>query len=275
MDLFFLDDAQQNNPSRPGMGRLVAVGGIYVPEQSVQELEMGIEALCVEYGFPAGEIFKWSPGRELWMYQNLIDKRRQEFFISALRLAKDKGAIATVIIEDTKYAKATNASSHEADLVTLFLERAHLQLTARECNGIVIVSQPGGDRKRENKFLADCIDTLRCGTDYVKPDKIVLNVLCSPPKFIRLLQVADVITSCTTAFVSGENSFSPPVFETIKTLFARELGRIGGVGLKIHPDLKYANLYYWLLGDSHFVRSMQGFPFPLSGYQYGSDPYAP
>lgn len=275
MDLFFVDDAQQNKPTRPGMGPLVAVGGIHVPEQSVQVLEGRIEGLCTEYGFPPGEVFKWSPERDLWMHSNLVGETRQEFFIRVLGLAKDNGATATVIIEDTRFETATGAHSPEADLVNLFLERAHHQLVARQCNGIVIVSQPGGDRKSEYKFLADCIETLRCGTDYVKPDRIVLNVFSSPPRFIRLLQVADVITSCTTAFVGGEDSFSPPVFERIKPMLARERGRIGGVGLKLHPDFKYVNLYDWLVGDSHLVRFMEGFPLPLSGYQYSSDPYTP
>jgi hypothetical protein len=140
---------------------------------------------------------------------------------------------------------------------------------------MVIVSQPSGDRKSENKFLATCFETLRCGTDYVKPERIVLNVLTSPPRFMRLLQLADLVTSCSIAFVGGENSFSPPVFDGIKSMLARELGRIGGVGLKIHPDIKYVNLYHWLLGDTHFVRFMMGLPLPLPGYQYSADPYVP
>jgi len=161
------------------------------------------------------------------------------------------------------------------DVTLLFLERAHHQLNARQCNGIVIVSQPSGDRKSESEFLASCAEALRRGTQYVKLDRIVLNVVPSPPKFIRLLQVADVVTSCTTAFVGGESSFSPPVFDGVKRMLAKELGRIGGVGLKIHPDFKYANLYHWLVGDTHFIRFMEGFAFPLSDHPYSSDPYKP
>ena len=274
MDLLFTDDANQKKPTRPGMGPLLAIGGIHVPEESVQQLEGQIEALCAEYGFPADEIFKWSPRRELWMYKNLVGQRRQDFFKAVIALIRDNGARATVIIEDSTCGRATKANTAEIDLIQLFLERAHHQLVARQCNGIVIVSQPGGDRRAENKFIADCVETLKCGTDYVKPDKIV-TVLCSAPKFLRLLQVADLVTSCTTAFVSGESSFSPPVFNLIKQTFVSELGRVGGVGLKLHPDFKYVNLYHWLLGDSHFVRFMQGFPMPLPHRPYCSDPFVP
>jgi len=275
MDIFFADDAAQKNPSRPGMGPLLGVGGIHVVEESLQDLERQIEAICKEFGFPPNEIFKWSPGRELWMHQNLIGEKRREFFIRILDLAKDNDAMAMVIIEDTSSKTATGAQSPETDLIRLFLERAQHQLAARQSNGMVIVSQPSGDRKSENKFLASCLETLRSGTDYVKPERIALNVLTSPPKFMRLLQLGDVVTSCTIAFVAGESSFSPPVFNAIKPILAREFGRIGGVGLKIHPDTKYRNLYHWLLGDSHFVRFMEGVPMPLPGYQYSSDPHTP
>jgi hypothetical protein len=48
----------------------------------------------------------------------------------------------------------------------------------------------------------------------------------------------------------------------------RDGGRIGGIGLKIHPDFKYANLYHWLVGNTHFHRGSTGFPMPLKGYRY-------
>lgn len=275
MDLFFVDDAAQKAPSRPGMGPLLGVGGIHVPEEYLQDLERQIEAVCAEYGFPSNEIFKWSPGRELWMHKNLVGGQRQQFFIRILGLAKDHGATTLIIVEDTAYRTATAVESPETDLIRLFLERAHHLLATKRSNGMVIVSQPSGDRKSENKFLADCLETLKVGTDYVKPERIILNVMTSPPKFMRLLQLSDVVTSCTVAFVGGENSFSPAVFDVVKPMLARELGRIGGVGLKIHPDFKYLNLYHWLLGDTHFVRFMSGFPMPIPSYQYSVDPNVP
>jgi hypothetical protein len=58
MDIFFVDDAGQKRPSRPGMGPLLAVGGIHVPEASISDLENKIEGLCIEIGFPPDEIFK-------------------------------------------------------------------------------------------------------------------------------------------------------------------------------------------------------------------------
>lgn len=275
MDLFFADDARQRNPSRPGMGPLVSIGGIYVPSQAVGNLERAIDTLCTDCGFPPGEEFKWSPGRELWMRDNLIREDRQEFFIRVLALAQDSEVKAIVVIEDTDYRTATGAPSPEEDVTCLFLERVHKQFATAGAEGIVIVDRPSGGRADEDRFLANCLETLQSGTDYVKPDRIALNVLSTPSKLIRLLQVADVVTSCTVATVGGEDCFSPPVFDVIRPLLHSDMGRIGGVGLKIHPDIRYANLYHWLLGEAHFFKRAIGHPLPLRDFPYSSDPNCP
>jgi hypothetical protein len=58
-------------------------------------------------------------------------------------------------------------------------------------------------------------------------------------------------------------------------MFPRDFGRIGGLGLKIHPDFRYANLYHWLLGDSHFVRYQSGYPLPFKSRPYAIDALVP
>ena len=85
MDLIFVDDAGQLNPSRDGMGKLIAVGGIHISDEYVQALENEIENICIEYKFPPNELFKWSPGRELWMHDHLVDDARQSFFLEYLK----------------------------------------------------------------------------------------------------------------------------------------------------------------------------------------------
>lgn len=275
MHIFFADDAHQDNPSRPDMGPLVAIGGIEVPSKAVGGLEKEIDQLCDEYGFPPGEEFKWSPGRELWMRSNLTGSCRKEFFIRVVTLSRENGACVTVVVEDTRYDTATDTSSHEEDVTRLFLERVHLQCDAAGVDGIVIVDRPGGSRADADRFLAACLDTLHSGTRYVGLDRIALNALSAPSKFVRLLQVADVVTSCTLARVGGETPFSVPVFDSIRPLLATDEDRCGGVGLKIHPHLLYANLYHWLLGDGKFMKQGIGYRLPLADHPYRSDPSQP
>jgi hypothetical protein len=45
-----------------------------------------------------------------------------------------------------------------------------------------------------------------------------------------------------------------------------DYGCVGGRGLKIHPDLRYGNLYHGLLDDEMFVRFQGGFPLPSSRF---------
>lgn len=111
MGIFLVDDTAQTTPSRSGIGSLLDAGGIHVPEESVQDLEKQLETVCAEFGFPSNEIFKWSPGRELWMYKNLVGKKRQEFFARILDLARDKQATAAVITEDASYKTASGVHS--------------------------------------------------------------------------------------------------------------------------------------------------------------------
>ncbi len=275
VDFFFADDSCNSKPSRPGMGRLVAIGGVYIPSQVVGGLEAATNALCDNYGFPPGEEFKWSPGRALWMHGQLVGKHRESFFVELLELVRDREGKAIVVIEDTDYSTATGSRSAEEDVTVLFLERAHNHLEHMDSEGIVVVDRPGGGRRDEDAFLGGCLETLQSGTAYVKPDRIVCNVFSTPSKLDRLLQVADVVTSCTTAFVGGESCFSPPVFRAIKPILCSATDRIGGVGLKIHPDFRYANLYYWLLGDSHRIRWPTGQPLPIPGLPYFAGPSTP
>ncbi len=94
-------------------------------------------------------------------------------------------------------------------------------------------------------------------------------------KHIRLLQLADVITSCSIARIAGENRYSPEIFELIKPLFREGYGRMGGIGLKIHPDMRYQNLYHWLLGDDIIKRGDIGIPLPEKGSLYDESPGEP
>jgi len=79
------------------------------------------------------------------------------------------------------------------------------------------------------------------------------------------------VTGCVGARVAGEHTFSPPIFEMVKPLFRRDAGRTGGVGLKIHPDLRYLNLYHWLVGDDVFLKGWGAYPLPREGKLYFAD----
>jgi hypothetical protein len=245
-----------------------------VSHRELTALQEDIERICRRARFPAGEPFKWSPGSDLWMHSNLKDARRERFFRSVLNAADDRGVRALVVVEDTSKRKATQAKTHELDVTTMFLERADIEFGRAATKGVVVVDRPGGGRKQEETFLADCVDTLQAGTTYWKRAH-TLFVVSAPSKLLRLLQLADLVTSCSLAFVSGEKTWSPHTFKLIQPLLCKEQGSIGGAGLKIHPDFKYCNLYHWLLGDSRLRRGNVRHHLPATERAYAAGPDSP
>ncbi len=272
MHLVFVDDAEQRQPTRPGMGSLVSTGGIAVPIAAVAALESNIDLICKNYNFPDGEEFKWSPNRDMWMRTNLVGGARTRFFIEILDKAQQFGVNVIVIICDTKYNMMDAQSPNESfDTVTALLERVNLAF-----NALVIADELGGGSSQELQFLENCRNLLSKGSSQQeKFDKILINVLTTPSNMVRLLQLADVVTSCTTAFVAGESKYSPQVFQHILPMVRQYYGSLGGGGIKIHPDYIYANLYHWLWGDKHVYKRSGGFPLPKGNLPYSTGPETP
>lgn len=254
----------------------VAVGGLFLDAPAVGPAEQGIDAICETYGFPTGDEFKWSPGSELWMKTELVGERRQAFYLEVLELLANADTEVVVVIVDEEATSATGADTPEEDATRMFLERASGQFTGKAEHGVVIVDRPPGDRKAENQFTDNCVDIIQGREGYARAENFALAVMAAQSRFVRLLQAADVITACTLAHVAGETRFAPPIFEAIRPMLARQSGRVGGFGVKIHPDFRYGNLYHWLLGDTHFWKSNAGHPMPFAALSlYASDPGLP
>jgi hypothetical protein len=254
------------------MSRLVGVGGIYVPSESVNTLERELNQLCVAAGFPSGEEFKWSPGRDDWMYDGLTGRHRAEFFSQVLRTSLERGVSAAITMSDTGSKHPRTCRSHEEFAIQLLIERIEWLASRRGRDVVVVFDRPGGARADEENFLADCLEVIQSGTPYLRPQRIALNALSTSSHFVRLLQTADLVTGCVTAYVAGEPRFSPELVELVRPMLVTNGDRIGGFGIKIHPDYWYANLYHWLFGDSHLWRGNIGHPLPAPSHPYGRTP---
>ncbi len=275
MQLWFVDDARQLTPTRQGMGPLCAAGAICVSEANLKSFENALDALCRSTGFPDRQEFKWSPGRELWMRDNLRDQARTEFFQNAVAIAKDHGICGALAIVDTNHSVIARASNHETAVVRLLLERIQNATSVTERALIIADTPSGGSRQNSDAFISDCLETMRTGTNALASlDRVAMVLTCSS-HLNRCLQFADLFTSCLTAYVSGENRWSPLVARGLRGLLRSELGRVGGCGVKIHPDYVYANLYHWLFGDDTLVRSSSGCPLPMLDrpYKTSADAY--
>lgn len=277
MEFIFADDAKQVRPTRLGVGPLVAIGGIHVDSNGVGSLERELDECCGNWGFPAGEQFKWSPGStESFMRTQLVEDRREAFYNDVLTLAIGHEVSATVVIEDLDRRPAREQSrDHEHDVTALFLERVSSHLVTKQAEGIVIIAKPRGGHREDEKFVAQCLELLDAGTEYQDLVNIPLGVFTAQSNRLRLLQLADIVTSSTLARVAGEIRYSPRVFEHVKCLFRNDGSRTGGIGLKIHPDFTYANLYHWLLGDPHIMRGGVQVSLPIHDTPFGEHPNEP
>lgn len=280
MYLAFADDAKQDSPTRGRMGSLVSAGALLVDSAKLRDLETALENLCKETGFPVEDPlrseFKWSPGTELWMRRNLVRVERERFFLSVVNCLREADVKAIVAIDDTWNPVANEPEdgsarlSHEQDAAHLLLERINRFLRVVREDAVVINDRPGGD---ENKFLADALEMWRKGTRFVKFDRIAINLLCTQSRFVRLLQCADVVTSCVTAHVSGEQIWSTRVFAAIRPLLYSKEGRTGGYGLKFQTP-RHRNLYHWLLGDSEYHAGRASYKLPFeNSYDHPKPPY--
>jgi hypothetical protein len=274
MDVFFADDSSQARPSRPGMGRLSALGGLYVPGDEVRYLEDAINNTCKRYGVPDGEEFKWSPRRNSWMHSGLKGKSRTSFFSEVLGHCARVGAEASAVIVDTDLPTANGATATPEYATGLLIGQIDRIAVRRSTTAMVVVDRPGGGRREEEQLLTAALDTLRRGSGYELPIRIALNPLCTTSNFIRLLQAADVIVSCATQFLAGEAQYSPHIFNTsVRPLLKTD--PIGGSAIALHPEARYANLYHWLIGDSVFMERALGHPLPDPKYPYLEDADTP
>jgi hypothetical protein len=218
MNFIFADDSEQSNPTREGMKPLIGLGGVHISAEQIGDIEHEINELCSRYGFPDGEEFKWSPSRNTHMHDNIQGKMRVNFYNELFKIALNYNTTAIVVASDNDCRFADDSStSHDEDVTTIFLERANQLFNSFNRNGAVIVDKPGGGHKQEKELVSKCLETLEKGTDYIKFDRIPLPVMTADSQHIRLLQLADVITSCSIARLAGENSYSPEIFELINT----------------------------------------------------------
>ncbi len=272
----FTAGARQNRPLRPGMGPLVAAGGLCVLHDELRDLERDVEALCRGYGFPDCEEFRLSPVEGAWMYDNLMGQRRWRFLREAIGLAGERKVIAVVVVHDTGLPALSGATDAETDAAISFMSLVEKHIAGRREIRVVTAAGDGGE-VTEDWCVGGCLEALADKTSRVKAGEVTVSVSPLRVRRSRLLQLARVVVSCTTAVASGDKRCSGRVFGSVRHLLATERGRVGRVGLTLHPYYMYANLYHWLLGDSYFWMHGTEFALPLACYPYscGADRFGP
>lgn len=244
MHLFFGDDSIQERPSRQGVGRLLGLGGYLVESRAIPDLAAELEAASTAVGLGPEDPFKWSPDRGL----AFREVERSAFFERILTAAHRHCVEVVVVMADTTFRPAVRDASRVVDLTTMLLERVDMAVQRVGSRGIVILDRPGGSLSQQDKTMLDNSDLLARGSDYWTRQCVDL-VATTPASRSRLLQLADVITGCTVAYVAGSGRQAGDTFPYIRPMLRSSEEIVGGIGVKIHPKGRYVNLYHWLLGD--------------------------
>lgn len=272
--LLFLDDSKQNDAPRHGIGGLVAIGGISVAASQANELNLRLAEECLsKFGLPSDAPFKWSPPKKSWFKKNLSDEQRGELLKHVLTIVKEYDPSAIVSLCELATSPLAGADTHEMSALLMVMERFHTSIGFAD-TGIIIIDRPAGGKTDEESYLTTCADIAASGSKYAQFKKLACPIVSMPFSLSRILQIADLVVSITTAHFAGRPAaaeFFPYVLPLLKTLD----GRRGGASVKIHPDFKYANLYHWLLEDEYLKKGSIGVPMPLKDrpYRHSSETY--
>lgn len=271
MDIFFADDSTQK-AAREGMGPVVAVGGVFVTELALRPLSSAIDLIATEYGVPPGEELKWSPKKGTWIHEKLHGDARQECYAKVLKAAAEHEVRGIVICWDTGRTTLKGADAFAKCIGYLF-ERMTVHLTKRDASAIMIADRPGGGKDQEDEFLSDFLAHVQNGTQYVVPDRILLNVLTTPSHLVRHLQLADLVTGITTAMVCGQEKYAGSLFDLVRPLLiTNKMKCAGATGLKVFPD-SLINLYHWVLKEDflHKGGGAMSYKLPQADLLYAKD----
>lgn len=268
MHFFFADDSTQEG-YRQGMGSLVAFGGYLLEDSKLQHLSDQVNSAFLNLEIPIETEIKWSLPPGNWIRENLSDDGRASVYREVLQVLGRLGAVVVVAVWDSGRTTLKGDGAFDK-CVDFIFERISIKLEKTDSSCLIIADRPGGGKVKEESFLEAFLERVQSGTEYAPPDRVLLNILTTSSKLVRHLQLADLVTSVTTAMVAKKYAYARSAFEQIKPLFLRNArGYVGGTGLKLYPD-QLINLYYWVLGEDAYVRVAMntGWELPMKRYPY-------
>lgn len=272
MRIAYVDDTKQRG-RRQDMGQLVALGAAIFDEEQIQPFAQAFRALYDEFEVPHDVELKWSnPQNRNWWAESDENKAKQTPMRErVLQLAQEHGVRVIVVVWDLKGGVARAGGEEPEDAVVTFMfERISAQLENAQHRGIIVFDKPGGDHRDEANWLTGRAEMVRVGTEYVKPNAVVTQILTAPSHLHPHLQLADLIAGSVTAAVAG-NRYGIALIPLIKPMMCTNWrGYIGGTGLKLYPDA-LNNLNHWVLGEHSFARGAGGVALPSERWRYSAD----
>lgn len=247
MIVVFVDDSKTGS-RRKHLGELVAVGAVFVPEESLTPYSEDLAMLREQLGIPKDEELKWKPAKCSFLGRasgELVTALRR----SMLQAAAQRGIKSCVVVWDRGHVD-WERKRIEPEILHYLYDRIEVFLQEHAARGIVIADTPGGGGTENNRWLSDARALAEAGTRYTTPERVVLPMLTAPSHHVPHLQLADLVTAATTAAVAGYPA-GLGLVDLLKPLARTYNGVIGGAGLVLHPSHELKDLHYWVFGETH------------------------
>lgn len=262
----FADDSEEKDPRRTELGHLVGVGAVLFPENSLIAYSDGIRCLRDELRIPPEVELKWSPPDGSWLKTPEGNAIRTALRKRMLTLARDISVRSLTVVWD-RGSLAWPLPETRREVLKYLYDKVSLCLTTLEDHAVVIADEPGGGPADQRAWLAQTLPLTDEGTDYSKPDRIVLPITTAPSHHVPHLQLADLVAGATTAAVAG-NRYALDLKPELMALAHRNFyGRVGGAGLTLWPP-ELRNIFHWVCDDDCYVRSGVGMSLPQAGLPF-------
>jgi len=271
MRVAFLDDSEQADPPRAGLGHLLAIAAVIFPQEHLAPFATDLADIAASLGIPPGEELKWNPDKGTFLRSAggpLVKTLRRRMLEAAN--AHQVRTVTVILDHNAAYTSYTKAEAGKEILKWLY-ERVSMHLGDYNDVGIMIADKPGGGAREEKRWLADTLALTNDGTEYVQPGRVVLPVLTADSRHVPHLQLADLIAAATSGAIAGH----PPTLELGRLLaqlmHRHSLRYVNGAGLVLFP--RHYNLLYHCFGETGAAKPsmMSGYTLPWREWTYATD----
>ena len=272
MKLVFIDDSSQRNSPRAGLGELVALGAVIVPEDQVTGFASDLIAIKTRLGVPQDEEIKWKPARGMFLAGaggETVTQLRESMLNAAI--ARGITSVVHVLDHSLVYRDRTIVQVGQ-ELLKWTYDKVAFGLEGQ--GAVMIADKPGGGPAEESRWLAQTLAMTNDGTAYTAAGKVVLPVLTAGSHHVPHLQLADVVTAATTAAIAGRphGLRLAPLLRQLARKNAR--GYAGGAGITLWPP-ELRDLLYWVFGEDTYVKGIIGEQLGPSGTPPSTAPERP
>ena len=147
MRVAFIDDSKQDGKRRD-MGRLIALGAVAFPEQTIADYAREAEAIYAALDVPLDTELKWSPPRDSFLNSEAGREARSVLQEQLLRLAVEAEARSVVVVWDTGRTILQGRFAEQKVLEFLY-ERVSMCL--EDDIGMMIADRPAGGRAKDDE----------------------------------------------------------------------------------------------------------------------------